>query len=427
MKQWSIILFILAWTSSCSSQQNNRGRYSLLTWEYKREGGGVVPGLSKVILVKYHWADSGYTRTELFHTGYMLPNFSQYKTTVHNNYYLVNSIGDVFDLNTNTLIHEHIGMDPLINKNEDELFFRHISYTPNPPFHNDTKRHTSIHSLFYSFNLRTRKINELTSPPFTVINEPDYRDFLSLPSVQSPDGKKLAYFLSDKKILMDSSVYLCGWTRIYPTYGNLFVKMSTGDSIIVADSVLFESTIRAENYLPLIWLNNEELLTQKSNGNLISINVTTGKTTLYPVIKGVRNCAFTTRFEKTATNDIFYYCRTDQGDLFHINTKNQTINPTQMLPLTPDYSYQIISGHPNNEYAKAYYYKGSKITYDTTTTVYHAITPDGFIAIQCKEMIPSKNQYDHWNEIRVYDPHKKDEVVVKVELLQQLIGWVKNE
>lgn len=413
---------------ACKGQRDLKKRYSLLTWEYNREGRA-----NEFQLVKYNWTDSGYIRSELFKTAYYIPHYSHFKTTIYKNRYLVNARGDVFDLQTNKVIHDHIGDDIFIEQRNDTVLFRHTDYTPNSIFPADTVRHNSIKSDYYFFDIGTGKISPVYFP-----NEPFKYFTLSFPdkipgSVLSPDKKLVAHFVPRKNILENdlpvdgNDFMICAWSRIFPTVGDIYINYSKTDSIKIADSVIFNFSIWFRNELPIIWLNNEEILTQKFNGGLIKINIRTKTTTSYPVLQDAMPCSYPASFEKTYAGDIIYHCRGKNGDLFKISKDSMTIMPVLATDISAIYTLSPQSGYAGNESAKGYFIKEKKLLDDSTATTHYAVTPENLIAIQCKEIIPSRNQYDYWNTVKIFDPEKNEWATIKIGYLQQMIGWIKEK
>lgn len=54
------------------------------------------------------------------------------------------------------------------------------------------------------------------------------------------------------------------------------------------------------------------------------------------------------------------------------------------------------------------------------------LTQEGLIAIARREIIPTRNQYDPWWWITIYNPEKKEKQSIKTGYLKQLIGWRKT-
>ena len=420
----------------CKDQLPPIKKYSILTWEYRRDGEGTVPGESAQVLVKYTYSDTGYTRKEIFRTGHYIPHYSDYDTKVYDDRYLINSKGDIYDLDSNKIIHEHIGYDYFIEKSGDSVFMRHIYYEPDTLFNKDSVRHRSIKTDYYFFDLKKRKIVQLNKygnyHDYNSHTAPLFGIYRSVTGISSPGRKWVAYFkpksdVMDYSYIKDSSFYICGWARIFPTYGDIFIKSSANDSIKIADSVRFDFGLRVPNDLPILWLNNNELLTHEKNGSVIKITLHPYTITKYAALDSVVNCAFPGRFERTVTNDIFYYCRTTKGDIFKINIASNSLEQSPVIPISSRYSFRPVTGYPNYEYVKEYLFNNNTILDDTTATSLYRITPGDLIAIQCKEWVPSRNQYDHWNTIKIFDPSTGKWIFIKVEYLKRLIGWVKEK
>jgi hypothetical protein len=423
-----LLLLSILFITGCNGQKDLKSKYSLLTWEYKREGL-----INEFQLVKYNWTDSVYTRKEIFKTSYYIPHYSHFKTTVYKDRYLINARGDVFDLHENKVVHDHIGDDIFLERRNDSVLFRHTDYQPNSVFPPDTARHNSITGDYYFFDIKTGRVILLTNS-----NNLIKYFSLSFPtkiigSTLSPDKQQLVYFVPRKYILQNNlpvegpDFSLCAWSRIFPTTGDIFLSNSKTDSVKLADSVIFNFSIWFKNELPIIWLTNEEILTQKFNGALIKINTKTKTITNYPVLQDAIPCSYPTSFERTATNEIIYYCRGKNGDLFKVNTDSDTVSMTTAIRITDIYSLFPKSGYAGYEYANSYSLNNKKILTDTTATANYAVTTDNLLAVQCKEITPSRNQYDYLNIIKIYDPIKNEWVEIKVEFLQQLIGWVKEK
>jgi hypothetical protein len=430
----AILISLLVY--GCGEQLPPIKKYSLLTWEYRRDGEGVVPIENAQVLVKYTYSDTGYTRKEIFRTDHYIPHYSDYETRVYDDRYLINSTGDIYDLESNKIIHEHIGFDYFIEKSGDSVFMRHVYYEPERTFHKDSVRHRSIKADYYFFDLKTREIVQLKKygnyQDYNSHTAPLFGIYRSVSGLLSPGRKWVAYFkpkgdVVDDSFMKDSSYHLCGWVRLFPTYGDIFIKSSANDSIKIADSVRFDFGLWVPNGLPILWLSDNELLTHEKNGSVIKITIDPYTITKYTALDSVFNCAFPGRFERTVTNDILYYCRTANGDIFKVNTASNSLEQTAVIPLSSRYSLRPISGHPNFEYVKEYLLDDKKILDDTTSTGRYSITPGDLIAIQCKEWVPSRNQYDHWNTIKIFDPSTGKWIFIKVEYLKRLIGWVKEK
>src|SRR5690242_2966446 len=109
MRKTLIIFLISFLLNACKESKPLLKRYSFLTWEYHRDGPGDFPGISSQVLVKYSFDDTGFIRKELFKTDHYVPHYSDAETKVYDDRYLINSFGDIYDLNSNKIIFDHIG------------------------------------------------------------------------------------------------------------------------------------------------------------------------------------------------------------------------------------------------------------------------------------------------------------------------------
>jgi hypothetical protein len=406
----------------------------LLTWEEIRDLYGTKTG---AVLVKYTLTDSGYKRSVIDTMNFQIfPHSTDYPVSVYDNRYLINILGDVYDLQKKKMIHEHIGQDIFMEKNGDSVIFRHRLYKDDNPFRNDKARHNEIKNPYYYFDLSSHHTGLFPAGSRYMIAETEkniLNNFLPVPNgVLSPDKNKLAYFLVSDTIantdysLRDSSLYLCGWTRVFPTYGHIIIKRSATDSVIALRSVLFNFGLWHPNSLPLLWLNDSALLTQRKNGRLIILDITTGKTTDFSALEGVFNCSYPPRFEQTVNKEILYMCPTSHGEIFKVNIAGHSLEKITELQLANNYFIKPFTPNPNWEYVAGYGFNGKTILEDTTATGHYAIL-DNKIAIQCKERMPTPGRYEHhWNRIRIYDPAGEKWISIRIEYLKQLVGWIKE-
>lgn len=421
-----LLSFFLFAATGCSGQKEKK--YSLLTWEQVDPPEGVISLTQDYILVKYIFSDTGYTRKVLFRTNYYAPHYADYPTKIYDDRYLINSTGDIFDLDSNKYIHTHIGFDDLIEKRGDSVLMWHRYYEPSFIFPSDSVRHSSIKTQYYFFDLRTKKIVQIgkqgTYHDYNSHNEELFGIYRSVNAVISPDGNKMAYFVPHKDHIPIDSIAQCGWSRIFPTRGDIFIKYATGDSVKIADSVVFNFSIWSGNFTPVYWLSDNEILTQKKNGALVKITIKPYSVTEYPPIRDAYFCSFPTSFERVVTGQLYYYCGAQQGTVFEVNTTNNSLRPIPELPLSSGYSVKF--DHINHDYVKGYFFEGRNILSDTTATMMHSISGHNKIAIQCREVIPSRNQYQHWNTIKIFDPATSKWMDIKIPYLKQMIGWVEE-
>ncbi|MCX6318782.1 MAG: hypothetical protein NTW29_15995 [Bacteroidetes bacterium] len=432
--QLMIGIMLLLFFQGCAGQPPLSKKYSLLTWETYREGGGEVPQFKSNILVEYTFTGSGYLRNTLYETPVRyFPNFAEYPTQLYDDRYIINSMGDIFDLKDKKFIHAHIGDDYFVEKNGDSVIMRHTGYTPSSVLPSDKERHQTITTPYYFFQLSTGKIIPISSGNRYRIGNTnrDQRDYASqfTEGVLSPDKTRKVFFvpledpLSGNFLRNDTSLYLCGWTRVFHTRGYLEIRNADGSKQSIADSVQFEHSLRSAFNLPLTWLNDNEILTQKAGGQLIRIRLQPLQVITYPVIPNVNRCAYPPYFERTPEDSLVYVCSTQKENVFRINTFDNSITPLPATPIGYGYTQSHYDGTPPSIYGTRYQYKNVTILEDSMATEINKITREGLIAMVQREIIPTRNQYDPWWWITIYDPEQNKKQTIKVGYLKQLIGW----
>jgi hypothetical protein len=418
------LLFYLLLVFTSFSCLDKPKKYSLLTWENIETSYGAPFGTA---LVSYTLTDSGYLREVLdsLKLSYT-PNPTSYPASLYDNRYIINSMGDIYDVEERKMIFEHIGNDFFIEK------IRHFSYEQLNPFRNDSARHEAIKDPYYFFDLQLKQVGSFARGNRYFLREEErnrLNGFLAIPpGLLSPGKDRLAYFsiidtIANSNYIYDSAFMICGWTRVFPTYGNIVVKTGMIDSTVVLRSVRFNFGLRHPNSLPLVWLNEHQLLTQRENGRLVMIDIESGKAIDFPPLQGVLHCSYPPRLERTADNQIIYICPASDGEMFRVNTAAYALEKVKELTLSGNYAIKPITPNPNWEYVAGYSYNKKMILEDSTVTQHHSIADDK-IAIQCKERTPTPDRYDHyWNTIRIYQGATGKWTPIRVENLKQLIGW----
>lgn len=420
------LLFLLLFSPVFLQAQEPTNR--LITWEYERVGSGLVPIESAYVLYAYAKTDVGYQKEELMRTKYYAPHYSDCKAQIVHSRYLINEWGDIIDLETKKVLHDHINGDQLEGVFGDTVLFNHIPRQDDfrSKHWGDSLRHKAIQSRYYCYDLKAHALKELPYPgkiesPTMVLN-----DWFPAAGVMSPNGKYKATFVEDenKKFKLDSTRTLCAWTRTFPTYGFIVVQDITNGKELFRCPVLYDFSLRVGIDIPVYWIDNSTLLTHEENGKVIRISLNDLSVTSFQPLKNIVQCNYVPFFASDASGNVFYHCTTDANDRFRVDGATKTLIPDQVTDLSNGFQLQRESYHHEAIYRSNYVFQGQPILGDTTQTIKCSVAQRQ-LAVVNREIIPSRNQYDHWNTIVIYDADKKTTESIRVEYLQRMIGWQK--
>ncbi|NIS16348.1 MAG: hypothetical protein GWN00_15295 [Aliifodinibius sp.] len=218
----------------------------------------------------------------------------------------------------------------------------------------------------------------------------------------SPDGRLYAYFpdsdLSCSELRVKDSEDSDGW------------KIADGLSV----SVPLSSTFPHEP--PFLWLDNERILTQKSNGELVIFDIYGRKQDL---------AKFDTKYEiynppgihEDLRGNIVYTC----GHSYLIDLEKMEVSDYLWQPL--GYGFQVSSFQDGKDYSlKAFKYMGQEIGQWISPNSEYAVT-EGYIAFPYRtEDTP---QFDV-DGIAVWSRHTDQWTKIELDEFNGFLGWIKD-
>ncbi|WP_018345153.1 hypothetical protein [Cytophaga aurantiaca] len=422
-------LICIVCTSTTSIIKQSQSANGILTWEYKREGLGKVPIESAFVLCLYEKTDSGYKKKELLKTGYYIPHYSDFHSQIIQNRYLVNSKGDIIDLVLKTVIFDHINGDIFEDISGDSVFFNHIPYNNRLAFRvNDSIRHAAIKSSSYFFDLQKCKIEELPSNRNIDTLCFAVHGFIRISKKKSPCRMYEATFVSSNEYdgwyLDDDKYSGCGLARMFPTKGFIVVTEVKSGVQIIKHPAIFNFGLRTVNNLPIHWINDSLLLSHEENGNIILINVEDGSVQSFEKLKLPIQHHYPPYFKTDLMGNIFYYCSVEgeKVDQFKINIEKLTLSPSNTFYLSKEFQMLRSNNDPRSLYDTKYLFHGNEIIKDNGLTPTYSLSHNK-LSFQLREIVPSRNQYDHWNSIMIFDAQNKKIERINIEYLKQFVGW----
>jgi hypothetical protein len=228
IKIFFVFLFVLSTISSCEYHDDLQ-RVSLIVANIDDSNSEFDRTQD---LIKYDFENGEHVSTETIVTnpGGQL-RFNCEKSRVYRNRYVITDFGDIVDITTRQFIHQG-GSGPeytrLLGLEGDYVFI----YQP------QTEK-------YYYFNLANLETRELEDP-----------GSWSLPGVLSPDGTM--------------SVTSIGWNE-----GQIWLHYLNGETEMLGEGFFVEYSLLSSSRsgVPLLWLNNERVLTQKSNEEIVIVTI----------------------------------------------------------------------------------------------------------------------------------------------------------
>ncbi len=409
-------------TPTSASTFHNR----LLTWEYQKEVAGTVATKRTYVLCAYEKADTGYVRTEVLKTPYMVLDYSAYTTQVVQNRYLINSVGDIIDLKSQKLIFEHIGSDLFDGIKGDSVFFVHVGNHLRVQLKDDSLRHSQINSSRYYYHLRTKRIEELKTGKRMEILPSAVHKMIKIHGIKSPNRDYEARFTPKEEEdpfwhTNESKYASCGWARIFPVKGTLSVTETKSGAEVFTQEAIFSFGLTLIEYLPIHWLNETTLITHASNGHLLLIDLKKNSVSKFEPIRGVRDCTYPAYFKTDGLGNLFYMCPSDSGYQYLVDTANRKTSLTNTRWLSEDFGIVSTNYDYRDIYDVKYTFRGQEITSDTTQTVYFTFQANR-LAFQLKAKEAPKHSGCSQDKILIFNGDDQSLDTIKVECLVQLVG-----
>ena len=225
----SFIFIVLATISSCEYNNDDVLRASLIVANIDDSGS---EGDRIQHLIKYDFENGELVLTETIvsNPGGQL-RFNCEESRVYRNRYVITDFGDIVDITTRQFIHRGgsgSGYTRLLGLEGDYVYI-----------------HQPQTDAYYFFNLANLETGEMEDP-----------GSWSLPGLLSPDGSM--------------SVTSSDWNE-----GQIWLHYLNGETELLGEGFYVEYSPLSSSLagVPLLWLDNERVLTQKSNGVIIIVTV----------------------------------------------------------------------------------------------------------------------------------------------------------
>jgi hypothetical protein len=427
-----ILLLSLIVCFSCQSAKQEP-KYSLLVWEKTDDTSNFAS--YRFTLSKFTVTDSGFTKQEIYRDS--IPTEMGYHDMVvsmYENRYVIGHRGNIFDMAEKKFIYRNEDMDHFVKQTNDSVIF---SRNQNPfYFLRDRKPRMNINSQYYFFDLRTKKIVEITSgDSYRLDRPPPTRDDTTHYPFEkgsiSPDGKRLVYFLRRGKGNeiwpgLDT-IKSCYWSKARAVHGELWMLTSPADSVKLMDSVSMMYFSGSADEFSIQWIDNETILAEYDWGKLAKINTRTGGIKRILMEEKPLDCPVYTVLSKSPAGKFIYKCITPDHILFSVDLEKEKLVP-EPIPIVNNIRYESL--RPNYDSWGIYRHNGKKLfDDDSLSTEEHAVI-DHFIAIKTEKYYPdtTREVFGYMQKIYLFDTsgRKLAETTIGVDRLHQLVGWIKE-
>jgi len=403
-----IYISVLIITLSCSAiktySQTNLNNISLVTWEYV-PNKGVISDDPK--LVKYSFTNGQLSkREEIYKVGSSTPRHFDGKSSILNDRYIISWYGDIFDIKNEKLLFTQIGFDFSVEILNDRIIYKHEPYSD---FFDkeDSIKHSRIKSLYYYFDLETEKIIEYNiGTQYRVEGELSKNKQLGLEFIEESGYFHQIDSLKPKQII------------VYKT-GRLVLNKfeSTPTTIIDSLSVginIYSSFIQR---LPILWLDNENFLTQTRNGELILAN-TSSDIKSFPVLTDLKNELRPPSLYINSDGQIIYNCPTFQSNEYIVDIDN--------MKLIEVSDANNIGGNFSIDWEEPMKVKFNNVQIfsDSSMTTQFSVYKD-LIATQTFEDCKT----DRWKcntFIKIYNSSGHLIESIQTRYIHSIIGWIEN-
>lgn len=248
------------------------------------------------------------------------------------------------------------------------------------------KRAASNDGFSKNFDLRTEKFDKAV--PFFVRTPTAPKPFL----LKSPDGLK--------------SVVLGGFQFIYD---RLVVQIQGREDLVINEK--FVSTVNEKSSeqlpLPLVWIDNETILTQKKNGSLVTVSMD-GKVSPFLELPCDRDDGV--KFRKTLAGKLIYVC---SGEEYRIDAANRKFERARR-DLDHDFSEETV------DRVKKYFYKDKFIGRDG----FHPATVENYLATTYAKDAGTFVNVEDIKTIRVWNAFNRQWKILNVDGGHtEILGW----
>lgn len=368
MRKAIIVLFFIAASISTVLGQEAPQNISLLTVECKSSGGGCHTQQ----LVRYDFRNGEFVSRE---TVLSEPNdrvrFDVDSGYIHRGRYIINMFGSIFDIQSRQLLGENRG--ELIDIVDDDVLL---------------KANRIDEEEFFAFNLESKTYRKL----------PDGKVF-SQEGQLSPNKRRyaIAPSWSEENFQFHE---LKDWRSKRKTT----VKGSFSSSCSVRCSSFDAKT-------PFVWIDDNRILTQRSNGDIVEVNVD-GKVRQIVKIKIDEEPDSLPYFGKNQSEHFYY----DIGATrYSIDIRNKSYTKDKEF-LGND--FEVVYA---DRLWKEYFYKRKSIG---RVWSIDPLSYKGFISIAYDK---EGDNVGYGDGIRVWNDIKKDWTTIEVDWLIKIIGWIENK
>lgn len=287
---------------------------------------------------------------------------------IYRNRYLINNWGDVVDVAGKKIRHKSDG--ELVEIVGDDVVIK--------------VNRTDERGIFI-YNLRNGSYGKLKSPN---IYEAD--------GAVSPDKKSVASHRYGKGIILKN--FVGGKQKVIK--GQFAVRLS--------------ERANETGELPLFWIDNERILTQKSNGEIIIVHANGG---IEPVADvEIKDALYVSpTFYRNKNGEIIYSC----SDVYVVDVVRKKISEYVSFPLGSDFLARADETvKSNGGSGTIYFYKDKEIGRFWATG---ATAADNFLAIAYGK---EGSNLGYPDGVKVWNSFKKDWMTLEIKRSPQIIGWI---
>lgn len=302
--------------------------------------------------------------------------FKAFGNLIYQKRYLISGSGSIFDIQTKKLLGD--GRGQLIDIVGNDVIFEENRL--------DRKG-------FFAFNLETAQYRQLPSPN---VFELRGEEFPNNRGQLSPNKKIFGYWK------------LTGFKAKFQ-----FTEVEKLKSVKTIKGSFYAScsmSCSGGTEAPFVWIDDESIITQRSNGDIVSININ-GKVRQIVKIKIDEDPDSLPTFDKDEFGNISYYCN---GTTYLIDVKNKTYTKDKSI-LGND--FERVDGEI---FWAEYFYKGKSIGRVWGSSPF---THKGFLVIDyAKE---GKN-LGYPDGIKIWNDIKKDWITIEVKWGVEILGWIEE-
>lgn len=295
---------------------------------------------------------------------------------IYQNKFIINEWGDVFDIQNKSIILRSRGV--YVNILDSKLI---------------TRVHRVDDEGFYSFDLQTKISKKLRS----LKNFPDEYTYKF-----SPNNKLIAAS-NGSRFGKSSFVFYKVDSKL-----NLIKKKVVKGQFSASVSNIANELAKVN----FVWIDNENILTQKQNGEIIKVNINGQIEPIVKIeIKDEPNSS--PSFGRNENGDFYYYCNEDY--LIDLKTKKIKSESVDVLPLNSRFSYKS-----ENDSWRTFYFGGKEIG-----RIWSGATMSfkGYLAVMFAE--EGKN-LGYPDGIKVWNDTTNDWITLETNWSPRFIDWLEE-